>query len=650
MKLINRIGILAAVLAGFTTGTLAAELQTDWSGGPGVSGPVMNWSDRFDTSTDIAWRSIAGQTALASTPLGTANQSIIAGDANQPVSIATGDLNHDGLVDIVTADPVYDVFGHRGAIYWWVHRLNGTFSRRTVTDDFYGASFVRTADMDLDEDQDVVAAAYYGLGGDLNRNGRYAWFENLDGEGGAWTEHLVGRYYWGAEYVDAGDVDGDGDIDLCGASYLTNGVDCQEGDIVWFENLDGPGTVWESHDLVTEIHGGFEAHFIDMEPDGDLDIFATADGEISWWENLNGDASAWTQHYLPEDLLNVFYADFGDIDNDGDLDVVGSSYSTLQLLWWENLDGQGMSWTIHIIGIHPNGEEVTVADLDGDGDLDAISSRVDLLDGVITWFENITGNGSVWQDHSFQVGFYTEFYVTVADVNGDGRTDAVVASEDFNKENVDQVSWFDLARFVDTGKLTSTILDGQGLPDWGFITWDARVPDGTGLQTHVRASDDPLDLGHWIDVPSSGTALSTLVDPSARYLQYQQIFQGGTDDTSPVVREVRVTTGEEDLVLADPDPGMPGEENILVAHWPVPGDEIVFAYSLFRGSSPVPGCEGVNANLSNPHLLGRVTIDENGEAAIPFFVPNGASGHAVYFQALHAASCTVSNPVEYDFP
>lgn len=38
--------------------------QTDWSGGPGVPGPVLSWEDFFDTSTDIDWSSIPGELLL----------------------------------------------------------------------------------------------------------------------------------------------------------------------------------------------------------------------------------------------------------------------------------------------------------------------------------------------------------------------------------------------------------------------------------------------------------------------------------------------------------------------------------------------------------------------------------------------------------
>jgi len=43
--------------------------QTDWSGGPGISGPVLFWDNSFDTSADIDWFSIPGDLLLQETIL-----------------------------------------------------------------------------------------------------------------------------------------------------------------------------------------------------------------------------------------------------------------------------------------------------------------------------------------------------------------------------------------------------------------------------------------------------------------------------------------------------------------------------------------------------------------------------------------------------
>ncbi|MCK5036841.1 MAG: hypothetical protein KAS73_13180, partial [Candidatus Sabulitectum sp.] len=43
--------------------------QTDWSGGPGVPGPIPLWNNSFDTSTDIDWSSSPGDLLLQETKI-----------------------------------------------------------------------------------------------------------------------------------------------------------------------------------------------------------------------------------------------------------------------------------------------------------------------------------------------------------------------------------------------------------------------------------------------------------------------------------------------------------------------------------------------------------------------------------------------------
>ncbi len=274
------------------------ETQTDWSGGTDVFGPVLHWGDQFPTAADAAWRSIPGQLAHSCTPLDQPVQTVIAGDADHARGCAVGDIDGDGDMDVVTCTPIHN-YPH-GWVYWWERQSGGSWIRHIVDGDFYGACHVSVADVDGDGDTDVLAAAYYGDEDESPegwRNGRYAWFENLTGDGSTWTQHLVGEMFWEARYIDACDLDGDGDVDIVGASELTDGVWEEDGDISWFENVHGVGVQWVQHDLETERNSA-EAHVADIDGDGDMDVISGEQGRIGWWENRNENGSLWVKRYV----------------------------------------------------------------------------------------------------------------------------------------------------------------------------------------------------------------------------------------------------------------------------------------------------------------------------------------------------------------
>jgi hypothetical protein len=516
------------------------EVQTDWSGGPNLFGPVEHWGDRCLTAQGAAWRSIPGQLALACTPLDTPLQYTIAQDVHHPHDCAVGDLDGDGDMDVITCSPVYGFPAHECLIYWWERQPGGSWVQHLLTTDFYGVDRVEVFDVDRDGDMDVLAAAYYGdedYSPYNDRNGRYAWFENLNGDGSAWSQHLVGELFWGARYIDAGDLDGDGDIDIVGASELTSGVYEQDGDITWFENLDGAGTLWEQHELEWDRHSA-EAHVADLDGDGDLDVIGAEQERICWWENLNGDGSAWLQRFVTTSLNGSCYVDIGDIDNDGDLDLIGGAYNSPILGWWENTAGDGTVWFFHAVAGATNTLMVELRDIEGDGDLD-LALMLGLGNAASYWLENVSGDGYTWA--AWPITYSVDSYARLAlgDVDNDGNLD-VAMSHEGALDSYPQLRWYDLSRFIPSGQLVSSVLDGGTGPHWGQIEWNADQPAGTTLAVLVRASDDPYNLGQFVAVPASGTSLATLIDSSARYLQYRLDLATSDNTASPIAYDIAV--------------------------------------------------------------------------------------------------------------
>jgi len=309
-------------------------------------------------------------------------------------------------------------------------------SAKTVTIPFDRAWDVHAADIDGDGDLDVVGAA-------AGTDSTIVWWENIAGDGSAWSEHALAGGFPNARAVYAVDVDGDGDMDVLTAQLFGSGGDPRD-DITWWENTAGDGSAWTGHTVTADFDLATDVVGVDMDGDGDIDVLGTErnDDRISWWENTSGDGSAWTEHTVVgvgdnEWRLSVVAAD---VDGDGDLDVLATAQNAGNIKWWENTAGNGSAWTEHTVdGAFVFVKSVFAADLDGDGDLDVLGAAAGNTNDVI-WWENTTGDGSTWSKHTVDGAFDGALSVFAADFDDDGDMDILGAAE-FG----DQVVWWENA-------------------------------------------------------------------------------------------------------------------------------------------------------------------------------------------------------------
>ena len=176
-----------------------------------------------------------------------------------------------------------------------------------------------------------------------------------------WGEHLVNGDFGGANSVEAGDIDGDGDMDIVGAAG-------EDDDVVWFENVSGDGLHWVEH----IVHGGFtdasHVQAVDVDLDGDIDILACTrfGSRVSWWENLDGAGLEWEEQSVIDYFYDVFSTYAADMDGDGDLDFIASSGWWSQIRWLENLNGEGTLLAEHFVDDDSHVYYTHVADIDGE--------------------------------------------------------------------------------------------------------------------------------------------------------------------------------------------------------------------------------------------------------------------------------------------
>ena len=332
-------------------------------------------------------------------------------DAQLARSVHSTDLDGDGDLDVVGA--AYDT----DDITWWDNTAGdgSTWTGNTVHEEFDGVQSVASADVDGDGDLDILGAA--------SEAGEITWWENTAGDGSAWTEYGVDGDFDGANSVYPADVDGDGDLDVLGTTSVAD-------DVMWWENISGDGSAWTEHAIDEEFDGAASVYASDVDGDGDLDVLGAAyDAEdVTWWENTAGDGSTWTEHTVDEEFDRALGVSSADLDGDGDLDVLGAARGAEAITWWENTVGDGSAWIRRPVDTDYSGVgSLRSADLDGDGDLDVVAAAQG--DGDIVWWENTGGDGRSWSEHAVDAELIAAGSVCPGDFDGDGDLDLLGASE-----------------------------------------------------------------------------------------------------------------------------------------------------------------------------------------------------------------------------
>jgi hypothetical protein len=292
-----------------------------------------------------------------------------------------------------------------------------------------GARSVFAADLDGDGDPDVLSASEF--------DDEVAWYENLDGAGSFGPEQLIGNAVTEANSVSAADLDGDGDLDVLACST-------DDGQILWFENLDGAGSFGPEQLISGVAPGAVSVFAADVDGDADLDVLSasSSDDKIAWYENLDAAGTFGPQQVISTqagEARSVFAAD---VDGDGDPDVLSAASSALngEVSWYENLNGAGSFGAQQAISTSGTGfRSVFAADVDGDGDADVLSASYALLPGgLIAWHENLDGAGSFGPQQVISLVTNAPRSVFAADVDGDGDPDVLSASSDD-----DTIAWYE---------------------------------------------------------------------------------------------------------------------------------------------------------------------------------------------------------------
>ena len=354
-------------------------------------------------------------------------QVLLGGRRPRITHVQVVDLDGDGTNEVLACD----AFGNR--VLRFVPDGNGGWRTETLAEDLLAPAHATVVDLDQDGDRDLVIAVLGNIQPDDGVVGRVVWLEaTADG----YRRHVLLDDVRRVADVRAGDLDGDGDIDLAVAVF-----GYARGQVLWLENNGSQRFIeHELHSAPGTIH----VPLADYDGDGDLDIVTVVSQDE---EEIWGFVNDGTGEFEKRRLWYTTNYDLGsaglvaaDLDDDGDQDLLLPAGDNFEYrytypqpyhgcLWFENL-GQ---WKFEPRRIATFGGTyaAAVGDPDGDRDRDVV-----LVSMFNEWHRPDRTSVALFVNDGSQdfqpLGLATlpTHLATVAcgDLDGDGIDDIVVGS------------------------------------------------------------------------------------------------------------------------------------------------------------------------------------------------------------------------------
>lgn len=258
-----------------------------------------------------------------------------------------------------------------------------------------------------------------------------------DWPAGAWPRHTIDDTSLGPDGVRFADINGDGRLDIT--------TPWEQGGIVRAYLHPGNTRVKDRWPAVTvgEVGDPEDAFFVDLDGDDRLDVVSSCEGEtramfVHWAPADPGrllDAEAWTTDRLPTppDAGGWMYAFAMQVDGKAGIDLVaGGKRDGASIGWFQSPENPRdvAEWRWHPLLPARWAMTLRPSDLDGDGDLDIVGTERQGPRSGAFWLENpgAAQSAAAWAEHRIgAVGDHEAMHNTIADLDGDGLEDVLVA-------------------------------------------------------------------------------------------------------------------------------------------------------------------------------------------------------------------------------